>query len=119
MEDARAGPLVGAEPTFGPTAAPTHVAAWMTVAEVRMALAAAGQPALPVVGHAELIGLITVEALATADAAVPVGEAMDWHLVQVPADADELDVVRRYTQAAWRWLDLHRRETCPPGGRTT
>lgn len=104
------------EPSFGATRPPTQVAAWMTVAEVRTALAAARQPALPVVGHAGLAGLITVEALATAQEDAPVGAVMDWHLVQVPADADGLTVVRSYTRAAWRWIDEHHQDLRPPEG---
>ena len=103
-------------PTFGASALPTHVAAWMTVCEVRAARAAARQPSLPVVGHTGLIGLITIEALAAADDQAPVGSIMDWHLVQVAPDADELTVVRTYTEATWRWLDLHTHEVRPPEG---
>lgn len=112
---------------FGAPHLPTHVAAWMTVGEARAALAAAGQPALPVVGHDGLIGLITVEALggtghegdARPDPDAPVTSVMDWHLVQVAPDADELQVVRLYTAAAWRWLDDRTLESTAPQGSTS
>jgi CBS domain-containing protein len=116
-----------ARATFGTAHPPTHIAAWMTVAEARATLAAAGQPALPVAGHRGLIGLITVEALSGAgrrDGAVPdpdapVASVMDWHLVQVPPDADELQVVRRYRAAGWRWLDDRALESTAPRGSTS
>lgn len=116
--------MSGPTPSFGHTHQPTQVAAWMTVAEARAALAAAGVPALPVSGHTGLIGLITIEALGGDDGPVPHPDAplasvMDWHLVQVPPDADEQEVVRRYTDAAWRWLaQRHQELTAPEGSRS-
>lgn len=106
---------------------PTQVVAWMTVAEGRTALAAAGQPALPVVGHdGDLIGLITIEALGGTDREGPVphpeallASVMDWHLVQVPPEADEREVVLRYTDAAWRWLDERTLELQASEGSTS
>lgn len=104
---------------FGLVARPTQVTAWMTVSEARTVLAAAGQPALPVVGHTGLIGLITIEALGGAPGAPPDPEAplasvMDWHLVHVPPGAHEIEVVRHYTEAAWRWLGERSRELAAP-----
>lgn len=112
------------ESEFGHVHHPTQLAAWMTVAEARAALVAAGQPALPVAGHTGLIGLITIEALGgeegtTPEADAPVASVMDWHLVPVPPDADEQQVVRHYTDAAWRWLGHRRQELAAPRGRTS
>jgi predicted transcriptional regulator len=105
--------------TFGTDHRPSHVTAWMTVGEARAALATAGQPALPVAGHTGLVGLITIEALSAGhDPDAPVTSVMDWHLVQVPSDADERQVVRLYTDAAWRWLDERLLEGKAPEGRT-
>jgi GAF domain-containing protein len=90
----------------------------MSVAEARAALAVAQATAVPVVGHAGLIGLVTVEALGAPGVApdAPVCDVMDWHLVQVPVDADEEAVVERFSAAAWRWLTTRRLEAEPPGG---
>lgn len=111
------------QPTFGRAPRPTHVPAWMTIAEARTVLAAAGQPALPVAGHTELIGLITIEALGGGDGSPPDADAplvsvMDWHLVQMPPGADEVEVLRRYTDAAWHWLGQRRQELTAPEGST-
>lgn len=95
---------------FGPDHHPSLLTGWMTIGEARAALAAAEQPALPVAGHRGLIGLITIEALGGAEGApapdcdAPLASVMDWHLVQVPPTADEDEVLRRYEEAARRWI---------------
>lgn len=88
---------------------PTLVPACMSVGDARVLLVSAGQPMLPVADHDGLIGLITIEALggqggAAPSADDPVTSVMDWHLVQAPAGADELDTVQAYTDAARKLL---------------
>lgn len=88
---------------------PTLVPAWMSVGDARVLLVSAGQSMLPVADHDGLIGLITIEALggqggAAPSADDPVTSVMDWHLVQAPAGADELDTVQAYTDAARKLL---------------
>lgn len=109
---------------FGRSHRPSHLAAWMTVAEARAALAVSGQRALPVIGHTGLIGLITIEALGGTDDEhdpepdAPLASVLDWHLVQVPPDAEEIEVVRAFTDAAWRWLTHRQQELRAPEGST-
>lgn len=96
------------------------VMSWMTVSEARAALVGAGQRALPVVGHDGLIGLITIEAVsgdvgdhrpATDE---PVLAVMDWHLVQVPPQADDGTLERTYADAARTWVRTRGREAETP-----
>lgn len=98
----------------------TEVAATATVGEARVALARTGQPALPVVGHDGMLGLVTVEALGGSSLPgdgpappddLPVLAVMDWHLVRVPPDADERAVLDAYTRGAWRWMAERSLET--------
>lgn len=88
---------------------PTSVPSWMSVGDARAVLVGHGLRSLPVHGHQGLIGLITVEALAGGEGAPPgpsatVGEVMDWHLVQVPVDADEAAILHAFEEAAWVWM---------------
>lgn len=96
-----------------PTLPPSSVPAWMDVGEARAVLAGHGLRSLPVHGHGGLVGLITVEALSGGpggppDAARPVAAVMDWHLVHVPAGADEAAVLHAFSEAAWCWMRTRR-----------
>lgn len=98
--------------------APTEIPAWMPVREARAILAAARLRALPVSGHAGLVGLVTIEALGGHDGPppapdAPVLSAMDWHLVRVPIDADEAATLHAFEQAAWAWLRTRELDTHP------
>lgn len=107
-------------PVIGSPPPPTLVTSWMTVGEARAALVAAGQRALPVVGHDGLIGLVTIEALSGSDEGRhpapedPLLSVMDWHLVQVPPDADDRQVAAAYAEAARTWARARQAEATAP-----
>lgn len=89
--------------------APSSVPADMTIGEARAVLATHSLRSLPVVVGGRMIGLITVEALAggdgpVPDAARPLVEVMDWHLVQVDPAAEAIRTLRAFDQAAWQWM---------------
>ena len=118
--------IVLAAPGPDPFVEPAHrtlsqLPAWMPIGEARARMVAAGVHAVPVTGHEGLIGLITVEALGGEGAdppppGAPILSVMDWHLVQVPPQADMADTVHAYSHAAWSWLRSRRLDARPREG---
>jgi hypothetical protein len=75
-----------------------------TAAEALAAMRDSGQRCAFVVYLHEPIGVVTDDELASAPPSAAVSDVVRWTIVKIPFDTGEGDTLRRYDQAAWRWL---------------